>query len=153
MHNILYFEMGVGKGEKRRDGVRTGLQLHQPLHSVRHCEARLGHNLSRLLRHLRHGLNLAQLICVLAQFPQDLIALFGRGGREVVVADSDDTGYDSDDLSEVFVQRWGRCWRANAREDALDSVDDRLGLSLEVRLGIYIMEVSTKKFKLRSPKT
>jgi hypothetical protein len=49
-----------------------------------------------------------------AQFPKDLVPLFGRGGREVVIADSDDARYDGDDLSEVFVERWGRRRCANA---------------------------------------
>jgi hypothetical protein len=43
---------------------------------------------------------------MLAQFPQDVVTLLGRGRGQVIVADRDDAGYDGDDLSEVFVQGW-----------------------------------------------
>ena len=89
-------------------------EFHQPFHSVRHREARLGHNLPRLLRHLRHSLNLAQLVRMLAELPQNLIALLCRSGGKIVIADGDDAGYDSNDLCEVFVERWRRCGGANA---------------------------------------
>jgi hypothetical protein len=65
-------------------------QLHQRLHSIARRKARLGHNLPRLLRHLRHRMNLAQLIRMIAQLFQDIGALLGRSGGKVVVADSDD---------------------------------------------------------------
>ena len=48
------------------------------------------------------------------QLPQDLIALLDRGGREVVIADSDDAGYDGDDLGEVLVEQQRRCRGADA---------------------------------------
>ena len=68
-------------------------QFHQLLHS----------------NHLRHSLNLAELIRMLVQLPQDLVALLGRGGREGIVADSGHAGYDGDDLGEVLLERLRRC--------------------------------------------
>jgi len=48
-------------------------QLHQPAFATPKLNLGLGHN---LLRHVRHRLNLAELICMLIQ----LVALLGSGG-------------------------------------------------------------------------
>ena len=71
---------------------------------VAFATTKLGHNLPRLLRHLRHSLNLAELIRMLAQLLQDLVALLGRGGREVIIADSNHAGYNGNDLGEVLLE-------------------------------------------------
>jgi len=81
------------KKERKRKEDRRKSWLHQPLHSVRHRDA-------RLLRHLWHSLDLTKFIRIFDQLPQYLVALLGRGGREVVIADGDDAGYGRDYLCE-----------------------------------------------------
>lgn len=110
------------------------LQLHQALHRVCNSEAGLGHHLPRLLRDVRLRLHLAELVRVLSQLAQYLLALRPRRLREIVLANGDDTGYDRDDLRQVLVERRRRGRAAHAREHALDRVDDRLSLRLEVWL-------------------
>lgn len=50
------------------------------------------------------------------------------------MADRDDGRDYSDDLRQVLIQGRWRCWTPNTGQDGLDGVDDRLSLSLEIRL-------------------
>lgn len=99
-------------------------QLHQALHGIRDSEARLRHHLPRLLGDVRLRLHLAEFVCVLPELPQNLLDLGLRRRREVVLAYCNNTGYNSDDLSEVFAEGRGWCWAADAGEHALDGVHD-----------------------------
>ena len=79
-------------------------EFHEPLHCIGDSETGLGHELSRLFSDLRIGLDLAECVGMIAKFPKDVFPLRNRTGREVVFADSNDTGYDGDDLSEILVE-------------------------------------------------
>ncbi len=97
----------------------------------------------------RQRLHLAQLLRVLAQLAQRLVALHRGRRREVVVAHGDNARDDRDDLRQVLIQR--RRWRraAHAREHTLDGVDYRLGLGLKVRLQrTYQRNVEAIKFSI-----
>lgn len=78
-------------------------EFHEPLHCVGDSETGLGHELSRLFSDLRIGLDLAECVGMIAKFPKDVFPLRNRTGREVVFADSNDTGDDGDDLRKVFI--------------------------------------------------
>ena len=78
-------------------------EFHEPLHCVGDSETGLGHELSRLFSDLRIGLNLAECVGMIAKFPKDVFPLRNRTRRQVVFADSNDTGDDGDDLRKVFI--------------------------------------------------
>ena len=79
-------------------------KLHQTLHRIRDRKARLGHHLARLLRDVRLRLHLAELVSMLAQLPENLLALLLGAWRQIVFAHGHDARYDGDDLRQVFVQ-------------------------------------------------
>ena len=78
-------------------------EFHEPLHCVGDSETGLGHELSRLFSDLRIGLDLAERVGMIAKFPKDVFSLRNRTRRQVVFADSNDTGDDGDDLRKVFI--------------------------------------------------
>ena len=110
--------------------IPTSRHLPKTLHDVGDSEDRLGH-LPRLLhdRVGRSRLELAQLVCVIAELFQMLPAMLHGIRGEVVLADGDDACDDRDDLRDDLAKGGWGSWTADPVDDIPDRHHNGVGLS------------------------